>query len=161
TGGPPPAAGVNGDGVVLVVWRAAVSSTTYDLHARRFSAAGVAIDASPITIATGFSVPFEAEPTVAGATDGWMVAWASQSVDADGVGVAYVIVDGSGSVGAQQQANIETYLNQNQPSVAWLGDRYVVAWTDQSVLMPGTRGSRIEARMFEPDGTASGGEIEI
>lgn len=161
SGGASTSVGFDDGGLALVIWKASSGGTEYDIVARRFTGAGVALDAAPITIAPGVGSGWASEPTVVGLTTGWAVVWTELDGDGDVGGIMYAIVSPDGVVGAADVANTSTFLMQNDPSVARLPAGFVVTWSDHSVLSPGTSGIRTRGRIFGEDGAPLGPELAI
>jgi cysteine-rich repeat protein len=166
-GGPAPSLGLADDGSVLFVWSSVVAGAvedTLEVHARRYSAAGVAAPAmaDPIVIDAGLDVGWNAEPTVAGRPGGgWVVVWSSPTVDGDLSGIAYRVVHPDGSLGPVMTANMEARFIQHQPRVASLLGSFVIVWTDESGLRTGDDLAGIRARRFMPDGTPLAAEAVV
>jgi cysteine-rich repeat protein len=140
-------AAVDGTGRVLVVWVSKEGTEHFALRAQRFSARGVPLG-EPFLVADGYFDGATLEPTVAGGTDGWVIAWtAYAATDADGTCIAFVRVTREGVTGTPVQANMTTFSDQRHPAIARMVDgSFAVAWTD---LLGSSAHSRVLLRRFD------------
>lgn len=154
-GGPAPALAEDGAGELLFVYTADAGESR-ELRARRFSSAGVAReeDTAPIVIATGLTVGWNVQPTVAGlSSGGWMVAWADPAIDGDASGIAVRNVSSEGVPGTARAVNVERRGVQHEPRAFSFDGGYGVAWVDEGGFDGPLGGSIVKARAFADSGT--------
>jgi hypothetical protein len=93
---------------------------------------------SPVGAARGVThIPgalLEANPVVAALADGFVVAFSSLTIDADGLGIALARVPANGgAVGQPVRANQTIALTQRDPDIVSLGNDIAVAWESDTV----------------------------
>ena len=96
------------------------------------------------------------DPTITGLGDGrFVVAWTF-----DGSVRAQVLnADGSNAGG---ELGVTKKGGQSEPTITVLADgRFVVAWTDKSKTGGDTSGMAVRGKVFNTDGTKSGGEFLV
>lgn len=153
-GGRAPALAEDGAGELLFVY-AADAGESRELRARRFSPAGVAReeDTEPIVIATGFSVGWNVQPTVAGlSSGGWIVTWTDPAIDGDSSGIALRRVSTEGVPGAARAVNVERRGVQREPRAFAFPGGYGIAWVDEGGFDGPLGGSIVKARAFADSG---------
>lgn len=157
--GPAASIGIDGAGRALVIWRADMTSGL-ELHAARFSPAGVPLDRDPpITIASGYE-PLHA--SVAGLrAGGWVVAWSAPNGDGDMAGVLVRTVGVDGRLGTVRVAPEETFLDQTVPSITPFEDGFALAWNDQSLLLGTGPAPRARARLFDAGASPTTAEFSL
>lgn len=155
--GPHAGVGVDGAGIPLYVWTAALTTGAgAEIRARRFDVRGGRVDVeSSLPIATGLGVGVDPHPVVAGLSDGgWIIAWEDRTIDSSDLGIAYRRVSADGSLGSVQRANTTQLLRQHQPAIAATSAGFVLVWSDESGLGRG-EGSRVVLRAFSLTGPSS------
>lgn len=162
-GGPAPALAEDGTGELLFVYTADAGESR-ELRGRRFSSAGVAReeDTAPIVIATGFTVGWNVQPTVAGlGSGGWIVAWADPSIDGDASGIALRRVSAEGVPGTARVVNVERRGVQHEPRAFSFDGGYGVAWVDEGGFDGPLGGSIVKARAFADSGAVFVDEFAV
>jgi hypothetical protein len=143
------------DGHFVVVWKDA------GIFARRFDAAGVALDPNDVPVSTPEFTTRSPE-VAAGADGAFVVTWRAYG-DGDGccMGIFVRRFDSAGTPLAPQfQANTYTPGYQWGPQVGLAPDGdFVVVWTDDSQEEPGDPNYGVFGQRFDATGTPVGGEF--
>jgi cysteine-rich repeat protein len=145
-------------GAVLVVWQASAGAEGAAVMAQRFSRGGVAVG-TPIVVDPAIFAGWDAAPTVVGVGAGWLVAWTSPDLAADGAGAAAAVarVEPDGSLGPRLSLAATTVGDQRLPVLGRVpGQGVVAAWIDGS---PGGGLTRVRARRVGDDGVPVGNEL--
>ncbi|WP_042689448.1 Hint domain-containing protein [Azospirillum sp. B506] len=94
---------------------------------------------------------------------GFVIVWTTNDAGADGNGsavMAQIYDDGGNAVGSNFVVNTSGNGDQNEPSVAALGDGgFVVTWRDASGQGDPNVKTEIKGQIFSADGTKLGGEF--
>jgi hypothetical protein len=122
------------------------------LYAALFDASGVAL-AAEIELVSSTDLVFST-PAIAARADGTLgVAWrdCGAAGDGDGCGIRFQLLAADGTLeGPSQIVNTTLASEQNLPSIAALGDGFLVTWTDASAAAPDTSDQGIRARVIYP-----------
>ncbi|MBN1656407.1 MAG: hypothetical protein JXA30_21740 [Deltaproteobacteria bacterium] len=156
----PARVGVSGDGNLLMLWLEDADDH-WEIKTRRFNHGGAAIDeeSEALVIDDSIGLGWPAEPSAAGLpVSGWVVVWASQSVDGDGSGIAFRIVDSDGTVSSITRANQQRNFGQMSARVATTAEGFVIAWIDEG---SGADRTLIKARLFDSAGKPLGDEFRV
>lgn len=157
-----PSVAVAPGGAFLISWHVrdqANPSNGDDIYARRYSAAGVALDTQEFRVNSTTAGHQRFGATAAGPDGSYVLAWYSAGQDGDGEGV-YVRRFGSNGVAlsAESAVNTTTKGNQINPTVAVGADgHFVVAWQG---LGNGDR-SGIFAQRFDASGAPQGSQFRL
>ncbi len=156
-------------GGYVVVWESVGSPSAHDaqgqplgadIFMQRYSDSGVAVGAETQVNSVAFND--QIQPTVTALADGgYVVAWSSNQeygITSYDYGVYTQRFDSlDTAVGAQQQANFYTYLNQDRPSMAALtGGGYVVAFSSDVQFLATVTPPSVLATRFGADGLPAG-----
>ncbi|ESQ86721.1 hypothetical protein ABAC460_22605 [Asticcacaulis sp. AC460] len=97
------------------------------------------------------------------ANGGFVVVWASNAHDGDGLGITARIFDANGvAAGTEFLVNAQTAGDQYAPSITTLDDGgYVVTWLTADVWNVSFGGNSVRAQRFAADGTRLGNEFRI
>jgi hypothetical protein len=148
-------------GNFVVVWHSLnESEAAYSVVARRYDAAGQAVDASGfrVNVVTAGS---HSSPGVAADPDGRMVVvWHSTGQDGSGHGVFARRYEASGTpAGVEFRVNTHTAGDQNDAAVAKdAAGNFVVAWTSRD---QDGDGQGVFARRYDAAGTPLGAEFRV
>jgi Ca2+-binding RTX toxin-like protein len=147
----PAGAALPGGGFVLA-WTDVTNSG--DVAAQRFDAAGTRIGEQILVNTTLANAQYR--PAVAALADGrFVVAWTDMDIRAQ-----LFAADGS-KLGAELLVSQVNQSEQSNPTIAALaGGGFVIAWEDNS-SSGATGGPEVKARLFDRDGAASGGEVQV
>jgi Ca2+-binding RTX toxin-like protein len=114
---------------------------------------------------------YQTSPVVTALAGGrFVVAWQDGSAEADdsghpqdGYDIRAQVFEADGSMLVDEfVVNTTTMNDQTEPTIAALADgRFVVAWTEQNSTAEDAHGTSIHARMFNANGTPSGGEFVV
>jgi hypothetical protein len=156
-----PAIASDGSGAFVVAWQGlSANGSSYDVLARRYTPAGVPIDAAEFVINT-YTVGSQGAPAVAAHADGRLTfVWTSYGQDGDGHGVFGRQFDSAGlPVGGEFKVSEYTTGSQRNPSVAMDGlGGFVVAWNDES---RDGDDNAVFARRFDRSGVPHGSEFQV
>lgn len=143
-----------GDGGWVVVWQAQGQGVVQ----RRYDSAGQALGGE--SQVSTFAGGDPSNPRVAAlAGGGWVVAWNSWEQDGDASGVFMRAYFADGTATGEQQVNIVTNLNQQDPAIAGLqGGGFVIYWRSQEADGTPFGNFRLYHRLYDANGTAQGGE---
>ncbi|PHS28603.1 MAG: hypothetical protein COA85_03480, partial [Robiginitomaculum sp.] len=149
-----PRAGALPSGGFVIVWWD-FGSTSGDIQAQRYNAAGVAQGGEFLVNTT--TVSFQTRPSVAGLTGGgFVVAWQDSSAGPADIRAQRYNASGAAQ-GAEFLVNTITTNNQENPSVAELsGGGFIITWSDNS-----TTSGDIRAQRYNASGVAQGGEFLV
>lgn len=146
-----------GDGRYVIAWRC--DDRGGDMYARAYDAQGSA-STGEFRVNSTVNV-YGSYPAIDMADDGrFVVAWGSNGLDGDGMGVYGRRFDSLGNpTGDEFQLNTYTTDNQDLPAVSMTNDgRFTIAW--QSALQDGN-GFGVFARRYDAQGAAQGGGVQI
>jgi hypothetical protein len=153
-----PSVAMADDGDFVVAWESHRSNPSgYEVYARRFNAAGVALSGEFRVDQT--TSPTKKLPVVAAdAAGGFLVAWSTRDQDGDGIGVFARRFNATGAPLTNEfRVDTTTAGNQLFPQVAMDADGdAVVAWKSGSGSVYGEFAQR-----YDPAGTAQGGEFQV
>jgi hypothetical protein len=148
-----PSIGMAGDGAFVIAWEA-YTNDFWDIHARRYNAAGV--PQGGIFTVNSYRPNAQRSPDVAMNADGsFVIAWWSDGQDGSGLGIYAQRYSSTGAKqGGEFRVNTVTTGGQSQPKVAIndAGD-FVVSWTG-----PAYHGF---AQRYSADGLPMGGEFPL
>lgn len=155
-------AAADGEGNMLFAWVESIPATasterTLSARAAIYSATGV-LSVPAFDLETGLPIGGAVTPVAAGLATGWAVAWRSTTIegrDADLGGIAYAVIDVTGTRGRVRQANTEERFDQREPSIAPFEEGFAIAWTDGSDR-PADPGLGIRLRTFDARGLPAG-----
>ena len=152
-----PAAAVDGEGRLLVVWKR-VRVSEAEVVALRLDAAGSPLEGgSPLVVDPLVASTGRTDPVVAGLPSGWVVVWTSAR-DADSEEVLFRLVRPDGTLGPEQRANTQRGGAQAHARVVGLSDGFVVAWEEPWERID-DRGRGLRARVFSATGAARTEEL--
>ncbi|MES0884903.1 VCBS domain-containing protein [Roseibium sp. SCP14] len=161
----PEVAALTGGGHI-VVWSSsnqAPDGDSWGVFAQRYDANGDKIGGEFLVNTTTSNAQYD--PSVAGISGGaldggFVVVWQSPQ-DGSSYGIYAQRYDAGGNtVGGEILVNTTTSNNQIYPAVTALtGDKFAVTWTDQGGA--DGSGSGVFLKIFNADGTAASGEIQI
>jgi hypothetical protein len=146
------------DGSSLVVWQSfGQDGDGEGVYGRRFDADG-ASPGSEFRVSRRTAENQQRPALACLAGGGQVVVWQSRGQDGDGEGIFAQLYDASGAAsGGEFQVNERGEDNQRAPSVAAVGDGFLVAW--ESSEYPD--GHHLYARRFAAGGSPLGGDFRV
>lgn len=122
------------EGDIVITWNSsnAQDGDGYGVYARRYNAAGTALDVSEFVVNT-YTTLDQAVPAIAMDADGdFVIAWQSNLQDLSSWGIYAQRYNADGSMaGTEFAVNTYTTERQNSPSIAMDADGdFVIAWND-------------------------------
>jgi hypothetical protein len=141
-------ASLDSSGNFIVTWQENFGATSgWDIYARRFSAAGTALDANPVLVNTT-TTQAQQLPSLAELPGGeYLIAWQSQNQDGNNWGVFAQAFNADGTRnGGEFQVNSTTQGPQQNSAVAWGGSAAFALWDGQGApVSQGIFGQRFVA----------------
>jgi hypothetical protein len=155
------------DGGWVVTWQSAMQETGSDgastgVYQQRYDADGKAVGGE--VHVNSYTPSSQYAPKITALENGgWVVAWNSNAQDGSATGVYQQVFDAEGDrSGGETQINTVTNFAQQDPLPIGLEDgRFVTLWLVQEADGTPFGTFRIYQRLFEPDGDAITGEIEV
>ena len=162
-----PAVARAASGQFVIAWQSEVGDGTYDIFARRYSAAGLPIgdifQVNPVSISGD-----QKAPTVAIGADGrFVIAWKTDSGDGSTDIMAQRYLPDGSLNGEVFQVNNKTALDQFDPAIAMnAAGQFVVVWVSNHpaadpATMEDDSEKSIFAQWFNADGQAIGDEVLV
>lgn len=160
-----PTMAIDGTGRVLFAWlaeRLVAGDPVHDLVARRYSSAGVALDASPFVLEADVGPPSHTRASLTGMADGWAVTWRSPRIEGavaseGGIALSVVPREPGAAPSSPRRVNETTLYDQLDPSVAFLDGSLVVVWVDRNDGVSG----HLRMRTSDTSGRPTGHELAV
>ena len=160
-----PAVSALNAGRFVVVWEesdvANGDGSGSSVAARIFDAAGVA-EGNEFRVNTTVANAQNNQQVATLSNGDFIVAWRSEAQDLSSGGIYYRRFDATGAaLGTEVRVNETTPGNQTVPDLIALDNGgFVISWVDTSTPAPGS-GSDVFAQVFDADGSARGGEVQV
>ncbi|MGE5681107.1 MAG: T9SS type A sorting domain-containing protein [Bacillota bacterium] len=155
-----PAAAINNDGTLIVVWASAISGSPeyiYDIKAKIFKPDGTS---SPEFLVNKTRNYTQSQPDVSIDKNGnFVIAWESWFQDGSDKGIfAQRYTKDWQKAGEEFQVNTATLYSQSRPCVRHFSDgRFIISWESWN----NNDGYDVFAQIFNSDGTKSGNEFKV
>lgn len=139
----------------IVTWADGDGASNYEIHQKRYDAAGAAIGGD--VVVTGATAELKQDHVAVLDDGGWIVTWTEAGGDGNGYGIRQQHYDVNGvTIGAASTVNSFTAGEQSDSSVTSLSDGgWIVTWT--SIGQDGD-GAGIYMQRFNADGSVNGSE---
>jgi Ca2+-binding RTX toxin-like protein len=145
-------------GGFAATWELYKGASDRDVHYRVFDSSGAPLGPE-VEVATGIANQAAPRLTVL-ASGGTLLTW--EELGATDWDVRAQLFDAAGAkVGSPFLVNTVTAADQRSPTVAGLGDGFVVAWSDSSGTSLDSYGTAIKAQAFDAAGAKVGGEYVV